>query len=63
MNSFHVLMHAASAPGPRSHATCVRWTSHRRESRKGLSGGLTGARYEYLKPCPEDDAALDVKEE
>ena len=31
-----------------------------RESRKGLSGGLWGARYEYFKSCLEDDTALDV---
>ena len=30
-----------------------------RESRKGLSGGLWGARYEYFKTCLEDDIALD----
>ena len=31
-----------------------------RESKKGLSGGLWGARYEYFKTCLEDDTTLDA---
>ena len=31
-----------------------------RKSRKGLSAGLWGARYEYYKLCFEDDTAFDA---
>eukprot|EP00959_Pyramimonas_sp_CCMP1952_P220368 4607158-Pyramimonas_sp.AAC.1 len=33
------------------------------DHRKGLSGGLWGARYEYFKPCLEDDTTLDALHE
>ena len=31
-----------------------------RRTRRGLSGGMWGSRYEHFKPCLEDDVAFDA---
>ena len=31
-----------------------------RQTRRGLSGGMWGGRYEYFKPCLEDEVAFDA---